>query len=190
MRRNTNILLLLGGILAASGFLFWVRHPTPVDGGKTYQQTTNAFPSLAALPASAITNADMQAYLKWIRNDPNRISVRGRGWTTLMSEAALGNSDRVRLLLAMGADPNLRGRDGETALMLAAAHSDSATNIVRMLLDHGAEVNAESDDGDTAMERARIHSSTAIVQMLKAAGGVSRPSSSSGSSASGSAPER
>jgi len=77
----------------------------------------------------------------------------------------------VKALLDLGADVNARAHDGGTALMLAASCGDE--EIVRLLLNKGADVSGHYvATGKTAADLAAEKGHTAIIELLKAAGGA------------------
>lgn len=72
------------------------------------------------------------------------------GRTPLMSAAATGQTEAVRVLLGVGANVDARRQDGTTAACWAArgGHADT----LQVLLDHGADVSSHDDvDGSTPL---------------------------------------
>ena len=101
---------------------------------------------------------------------PNLADPRG-GATPLMSAAAVGSLEAMRLLLDKGANVNAASTVGATALMWAATDADK----VRLLLSRGADVKAVSQRGRTALFlAARSDRSADIVKLLLAAGADAR----------------
>jgi ankyrin repeat protein len=70
-----------------------------------------------------------------------------RGSTLLITAAAIGSPEAVRLLLETGADVNAKNELEATALILGAASPEKA----RMLVEKGADVNARSKLGRTPL---------------------------------------
>lgn len=71
------------------------------------------------------------------------------GGAPLLSAAAGGHGDIVKLLLTAGSDPNHATEDGRTPLLFAAAggHAD----VVKSLLTAGSDPNRETNDGRTSL---------------------------------------
>ncbi len=71
-----------------------------------------------------------------------RVNVQGKleGFTALMTAAAEGQLEVVRLLLAYGADPGLEDKDGDTAASFARQNGHSA--VVDLLENPSAESSA------------------------------------------------
>lgn len=92
------------------------------------------------------------------------------GATALMSAAAAGSVDAVRLLLDKGADPNAVTKRNQTAL--ADAATAGSEDIVKLLLNAGAKVDVPDDRGYTALLYAAgsERQSAGIVKMLLAKG--------------------
>lgn len=77
--------------------------------------------------------------------------------------ASLGNTARVRQLLADGIDPNQSDEEGYSALQ-AAAENDHL-DVVKLLVSKGADISFKGQY--TALELAEIAQNTQIVQYLK-----------------------
>jgi ankyrin repeat protein len=80
--------------------------------------------------------------------DPNEVSLDGQ--TALMTAAASGNPEVVRLLLKRGADANaIEPSRGQTALMWASAEGNSSA--AGELIEFGAHVGTKSRSGFTPL---------------------------------------
>lgn len=77
--------------------------------------------------------------------------------------ASLGNTVRVRQLLADGIDPNQSDEEGYSALQ-AAAENDHL-DVVKLLVSKGADISFKGQY--TALELAEMAQNTQIVQYLK-----------------------
>lgn len=77
--------------------------------------------------------------------------------------ASLGDTARVRQLLADGIDPNQSDEEGYSALQ-AAAENDHL-DVVKLLVSKGADISFKGQY--TALELAEIAQNTQIVQYLK-----------------------
>ena len=77
--------------------------------------------------------------------------------------ASLGNTARVRQLLADGIDPNQSDEEGYSALQ-AAAENDYL-DVVKLLVSKGADISFKGQY--TALELAEMAQNTQIVQYLK-----------------------
>jgi hypothetical protein len=76
--------------------------------------------------------------------DPNQKTAKGE---TILNAAA-GNLEAQKLLLARGADPNMPGIRGFTALHSQVSFCRTDPQGARLLLAHGATVNAITTDDD------------------------------------------
>lgn len=76
--------------------------------------------------------------------------------------ASLGNTARVRQLLADGIDPNQSDEEGYSALQ--AAENDHL-DVVKLLVSKGADISFKGQY--TALELAEMAQNTQIVQYLK-----------------------
>ncbi|WP_151815310.1 ankyrin repeat domain-containing protein [Acinetobacter soli] len=77
--------------------------------------------------------------------------------------ASLGNTARVRQLLADGIDPNQSDEEGYSALQ-AAAENDHL-DVVKLLVSKGADISFKGQY--TALELAEMAQNTQIVQYLQ-----------------------
>ncbi|MEQ1144606.1 ankyrin repeat domain-containing protein [Acinetobacter soli] len=77
--------------------------------------------------------------------------------------ASLGDTARVRQLLADGIDPNQNDEEGYSALQ-AAAENDHL-DVVKLLVSKGADISFKGQY--TALELAEMAQNTQIVQYLK-----------------------
>ncbi|MFG0636362.1 ankyrin repeat domain-containing protein [Acinetobacter soli] len=77
--------------------------------------------------------------------------------------ASLGDTSRVRQLLADGIDPNQSDEEGYSALQ-AAAENDHL-DVVKLLVSKGADISFKGQY--TALELAEMAQNTQIVQYLK-----------------------
>lgn len=99
----------------------------------------------------------------------------GNGFTALMTAAAAGNTEGVRLLLEAGADPNILSKQKDSALGEAA--TSGAEESVRMLLAKGAAVNVPDARGYTPLMYAAASDAipASTVKLLIAAGADVHP---------------
>ena len=86
----------------------------------------------------------------------------------LVTMAAWGDPDGVRLLLSRGADVNARDGAGRTALMLACYSDAYPIDVVRMLIERGADVNARTPSGETAASFAAVRGGAISEALVKA----------------------
>jgi ankyrin repeat protein len=94
------------------------------------------------------------------------------GWTPLMHAALAGGAREIELLLQHGAEPDAScPKTGDTALIMAARAGH--TECVRILLDGGATVNRTNVAEATAWDAASSMDQTAVLEVLKQAGGTS-----------------
>jgi ankyrin repeat protein len=93
----------------------------------------------------------------------------GNGNTALMTAAASGRNDIVRVLLAAGADADARQPTSEyTSLMFGAPEGHAGD--ARSLISSGADANARSANGDTALTLAGRGDKTAAARVLSKSG--------------------
>lgn len=88
-----------------------------------------------------------------------------RDETALMYLCILGQTDRVRALIAAGAQVN---RLGWTPLHYAASKAQVET--ARMLIEHGAIINAPGPDGTTPLMMAALSGKPEMVRLLLSKG--------------------
>ena len=88
----------------------------------------------------------------------------------LVEAARQGDTQRINLLLALGANPSRVGFE-EHVTPLGAAAQSGRSDVVRLLLRKSANVNEKDDHQETALGIARRHGKTEIVRLLEAAGG-------------------
>lgn len=82
----------------------------------------------------------------------------------LVRDAAGGNLDEVRSIVAGGGDVNWQLSDGRTPLMAAASAGN--THIVRYLLEQGADALLKDQNGKAAIDFAKRDGATDIVKLL------------------------
>ena len=90
------------------------------------------------------------------------------GFTPLMIDSLMGNTDSVKEHLQRGANVNERTEQGVTALM--AASLMGRAEIVEVLINHGASVNEQDEEGYTALTMAALAGHTDIAMLLVRAG--------------------
>ena len=110
--------------------------------------------------------------------DPNATNKAGA--SALMW--AVGDSEKVRLLVDHGADVNARAESGFTPLLMAA-NSEIVKETVELLLTKGAQVNAATGNGFTALMAAAGTGNPAVVDLLLRHGADPRAKNASGWSA-------
>ncbi|MBS1824344.1 MAG: ankyrin repeat domain-containing protein [Acidobacteria bacterium] len=86
--------------------------------------------------------------------------------TPLMSAAAKGSIESVRMLLDAGADVKARDVRGMTPLMMAVASDMADPAIVKLLLDKGSDTSVKTVDGETTLDWARKFGNPRIIAML------------------------
>lgn len=96
------------------------------------------------------------------------IEARGRLGGSAGAQAAMGNPDALRRLLAAGLDALAVDVEGQTLLMLAARFRQ--LECARLLIEAGVSVNAVSKRGAAAAEQAAKSRSPEIVALLAEAG--------------------
>ncbi len=82
----------------------------------------------------------------------------------LLTAAADGDIDRMKVLLDKGVAVNAKNPDGWTALMIGA--SQGSVDMVKLLLDHGADVNEKNSKGQTPLIFAAHWGHQEIVSLL------------------------
>ncbi len=104
-------------------------------------------------------NCIVVEYFLQLGQNPN---LERDGGTSLMSAAANGNTELLKLLLKYGADPDLPGDGKATALMSATGH----TEIFKILVNHGANIHARDNYGRTILIWAALHGTEEVVALL------------------------
>jgi len=104
-------------------------------------------------------NCGVVEYFLQLGQNPN---LERGGGTPLMSAAANGNLELLKLLLKYGADPDLPGDGKATALMSATGH----TEIFKILVSHGANIRAKDNYGRTVLIWAALHGTEEVVTLL------------------------
>jgi ankyrin repeat protein len=132
----------------------------------------------SALNAAAFSgNAAIVKLLLDRGADPNeRYEVpdsNGDFRTPAVTAALQGHADCLKLLLDHGADINIQGGPFDRTALLGAATTGSE-ETVRLLLAKGADVHAQDWEGDTPLDWAALRGETAIVKLLRQAGGKAR----------------
>jgi len=88
----------------------------------------------------ACTNGDGPMIEALLRAGAEAKSVKSNGTTALMTAAASGSAEAVKILIEHGADINAKEAVyGQTALMFAAALNRDS--VIKVLMEHGAEAN-------------------------------------------------
>jgi ankyrin repeat protein len=104
-------------------------------------------------------NCSVVEYFLQLGQNPN---LERGGGTPLMSAAANGNIELLRLLLKYGANPDSPGDGKGTALMSATGH----TEIFKILVDHGANIHSRDNYGRTVLIWAALHGTVEVVAIL------------------------
>ena len=104
-------------------------------------------------------NCSVVEYFLQLGQNPN---LERGGGTPLMSAAANGNIELLKLLLKYGADPDLPGDGKANALMSATGH----TEIFKILVSHGANIHARDNYGRTVLIWAALHGTEEVVTLL------------------------
>ena len=92
----------------------------------------------------ACTNGNAGIIGAMLKAGADANAVNANGTTALMTAAASGSVDAVKVLLDSGADVKVKERvHGQTALMFAAALNRD--EVVRVLMAHGAEPNVTTE---------------------------------------------
>src|SRR5690349_5698161 len=88
----------------------------------------------------ACTNGDAPMIEALLKAGADAKSVKSNGTTALMTAAASGSAEAVKVLIEHGADINAKEAVyGQTALMFAAALNRDS--VIKVLMEHGAEAN-------------------------------------------------
>ena len=87
--------------------------------------------------------------------------------TLVMTSAADGDLQRLRILVAGGELVNLRSSSGSTALMYAARNNRE--EIVEFLLSVGADPGIKSNKGTTATDIAKRFGHSQVIELLERA---------------------
>jgi uncharacterized protein len=128
---------------------------------------TNDLRMTALALACTNRNAALVERLLGAGADPNAAIATGE--TPVMTCAATGTNEAVRLLLAKGAQVNAREPvQHQTALMWAA--SGRHPDVVRTLIGHGADLLARTQKGFTALHFAAREGDIDSAKLLLAAG--------------------
>ena len=120
-----------------------LRPASDADGAKHITLNAEVRPQLQELIPLLLTDQLKSLSLrKQAGQDLVKVNVQGKleGFTALMTAAAEGQLDVVRLLLAYGADPGLEDKDGDTAASFARQNGHSA--VVDLLENPPAESSA------------------------------------------------
>ena len=101
-------------------------------------------------------------------------AVTSSAFGTALHKAVMKNDiAEVKRLLEAGADVAAKNESGHTPLHFAAENGFAAS--VKALLEAGADPNVPDKDGDTPLDKAsRYDNNTAVVNLLKSAGALSR----------------
>jgi ankyrin repeat protein len=132
----------------------------------------------------ACTNGNASAIDALLKAGADAKSVKGNGTTALMTVAASGSVEAVKLLLDRGAEINAKETvHGQTALMFAAALN--RVDAVKLLLARGADANVTSTV--KKLERVRFDQDGNIVE-TPAGGGRGAAGGGRGAAAASAAP--
>jgi len=104
-------------------------------------------------------NCSVAEYFLQLGQNPN---IERGGGTPLMSAAANGNMELLKLLLKYGGNPDSPGDGKATALMSATGH----TEIFKILVNHGANIHARDNYGRTILIWAALHGTEEVVALL------------------------
>jgi ankyrin repeat protein len=121
-------------------------------------------------------NCSVVEYFLQLGQNPN---LERGGGTLLMSAAANGNIELLKLLLKYGADPELPGDGKATALMSATGH----TEIFKILVNRGANIHARDNYGRTVLIWAALHGTEEAVALLCKMGADSKAKDKGGNTA-------
>ncbi len=153
--------------------LLWAAHWNDVESAGLLIRggaDTNISNDFRITPLSlACTNGSARFVALLLDARANPDTPIATGETPLMTCAATGNADAVRLLISRGADVNAKEpSQHQDALMWAAAerHAD----VVRALVEAGADLRARTRQGFTALHFAAREGDLESVRALLAAG--------------------
>lgn len=108
------------------------------------------------------------AEIQTLTDSSNFNLVTAHGTTALMIASDSGDTELVKLLIAVDVNVNAKTNDGETALMYAAR--DGHTQIARLLIEAQADVHAVSEWDIAALSWAMQGGHTEIIELLQEAG--------------------
>ena len=101
----------------------------------------------------------------------NWTNVRERRQAAFIAAALSGNTERMKLLLALGASPEEPTCDRPLCPRpLIAASIGGNSDAVQLLLDRGANVNGKMTRGQTALIAATYKGNTDVVRVLLSKG--------------------
>jgi len=125
--------------------------------------TKNEFGSTPFELAVVGNNVNVVELFLQLGQDPNKESDEAiPDVTPLMSAAANGNIELLKLLLKYGAKPDYPTSGKGTALMSATGH----TEIFKILINHGANIYARDNYGRTVLIWAALHGTEEVVALL------------------------
>ena len=125
--------------------------------------TKNQFGSTPFKLAVVGNNVNVVELFLQLGQDPNKDSNEAiPDATPLMSAAANGNIELLKLLLKYGAKPDYPTSAGGTALMSASKH----TEIFKTLIKHGANIHGRDNYGRTVLIWAALHGTEEVVALL------------------------
>jgi ankyrin repeat protein len=90
--------------------------------------------------------------------------------TPLHAAASRNCTNVISVLLPAGAKIESKDKAGETPLHVAA--QEGFTDAARLLIEAGANINARDNDGNTPLKRALDYEKPAMVELLRAHGGM------------------
>src|SRR5258708_19931299 len=89
--------------------------------------------------------------------------------TPLLSTAAYGGPEEVKMLLDAGAKVNVQDVRGMTPLMLAVATDGADARVVKLLIAKGADTAIKSKNGEPAADWAKKFANPQILAALRMA---------------------